>query len=216
MSQVLHLDASARNGGSLTRLLSHEFVELWKAGHPECTVRYRDLAAQPVAPVDGAWIAAAFDRSRAPGTPHPALRESDALVDELLASELVVIGTPVYNFTVPAALKAWIDQVIRVGRTFAPGAFPSRGLAGGRRVVVLTASMNDYLPPSPHAALDHLEPYLRTAFGFMGIDDVTLVRCSGAGEAEVLASLERARSRMRVLAGAAVPAGAGQPPRRAE
>lgn len=204
MSQLLHLDCSARQAGSLTRALSRQFVDAWVAAHPGTTVRYRDLAAAPVAQVDAAWIAAAFDRGSPPGTRHAALAVSDELVDELLASEVIVVGSPVYNFTVPAVFKAWIDQVIRVGRTFLPGAFPSRGLAGGRKVVVLSSSMNDYVPPSPHVALDHFEPYLRTAFGFMGMDDLTVIRCSGGTEADIAASRARAEERMQELIGLAV------------
>ena len=174
MPQLLHLDCSAREAGSLTRGLSRQFVERWVAAHPGTTVRYRDLAAHPVPQVDTAWIAAAFDRTSPPGTRHAALAVSDELVDELLASEVIVVGSPVYNFTVPAVLKAWIDQVIRVGRTFLPGAFPSRGLAGGRKVVVLSSSMNDYLPPSPHVALDLLPRLLQR--GSVPLDPTVRVR----------------------------------------
>ena len=126
MATLLHLDASARPGrsderpyGSHTRRLSARFVERWRAARPCDRVVYRDLGASPPAFVSGKWVHAAFTRpeQREPWM-REVLAESDALIDELLAADVIVAGVPMYNFGVPAAFKAYIDNIVRVGRTF--------------------------------------------------------------------------------------------------
>src|SRR5690625_2631916 len=126
MTRLLHLDASARPGrsgeqahGSHTRRLSARFVEAWKALRPDDPIVYRDIGQSPPPPVSGDWIHAAFTppAQREPWM-HQTLAMSDRLIDELLAADLVVAGVPMYNFGVPAGFKAWIDNIVRVGRTF--------------------------------------------------------------------------------------------------
>ena len=125
MIRLLHVDASARPGrsgesahGSHTRRLSARFVAAWKALRPGDPVVYRDVGQAPPAPVTGDWIHAAFTpANRREPWMREALAQSDALVDELLAADLIVAGVPMYNFGVPAGFKAWIDNIVRVGRT---------------------------------------------------------------------------------------------------
>src|SRR5262249_6401475 len=126
MTTLLHIDASARRGcsgrvphGSHTRRLTARFVATWRAHAPDDRVIYRDLAAQPPAPVTDRWIEAAFTPA-AQRTPWMAdvLGESDQLIDELIAADVIVAGVPMYNFGPPATFKAYIDNVVRIGRTF--------------------------------------------------------------------------------------------------
>ena len=185
MIRLLHLDASARPGrsdrqahGSHSRRLSARFVERWRALRPDDPVTYRDVGQAPPAPVTGDWIHAAFTApaQRAPWMGE-VLAESDALVDELLAADLIVAGVPMYNFGVPAGFKAWIDNIVRVGRTF--GFDRQREgepywplLAGmGKQLVVLGArGDHGYSPGGRIAAMNHVEPSIRTAFGYIGIE----------------------------------------------
>ena len=201
MSTVLHLDCSARRAGSLSRRMSASFVEAWVAQHPDDTVVYRDLALEQLPLVSDAWVDAAFSPAESLNASHRfALNRSDALIDELVAADLVVIGTPVYNFTVPAGLKAWIDQVARVGRTFAygPDGMPT-GLLGGRRLVIAASSGSG---PDLLAAMgmDHHSAYLRGFFGFLGITDVRIVSAWGHDAATVERTLEQAQGRLTEIA----------------
>lgn len=186
MVRLLHLDTSARPGrsgaqrhGSHTRRLSARFVAAWSALRPDDPVTYRDLGSAPPPPVTGDWIHAAFTppARRAPWM-REALAQSDALVDELLAADLIVAGVPMYNFGVPAGFKAYIDNVVRVGRTFGfdrdrVGVPYWPMLAGhGKRLVVLSArGDHGYGPGGRVEAMNHVEPSIRTAFGYIGITD---------------------------------------------
>jgi FMN-dependent NADH-azoreductase len=124
--RLLHVDASARMGrsdldphGSHSRRLSHRFVARWQARRPGDAVIRRDVAAHPPTPIDAAWITASFTPSdRRTASQAARLHESDTLVAELLAADLLVVGVPMYNFGIPSQLKAWIDNIVRVGLTF--------------------------------------------------------------------------------------------------
>jgi len=185
MLRLLHLDASARPGlsgrqphGSHTRRLSARFIERWRALRPGDPVTYRDVGAMPPRPVSGDWIHAAFT---APSAREPwmreVLRESDELVDELIASDLIVAGVPMYNFGMPAQFKAYIDNIVRVGRTF--GFDRARQgepywpmLAGqGKRLVILGARGDyGYAPGGRLAHLNHVEGGVVTPLRYIGIE----------------------------------------------
>jgi FMN-dependent NADH-azoreductase len=172
MSTLLHLDTSPLET-SVSRELGREHVAAWKADHPNGTVIYRDLAAKSPAAIDQAWIGASFtppDARTAEQKAH--LAESEALVDELLAADEIAIGVPMHNFTIPAALKLWIDQIVRPGRTFSYGGNGAEGLLKGRTATLLIATGGDYALGTPAAAMNFLEPYMRTLLGFIGITDV--------------------------------------------
>ena len=188
--RLLHLDSSARphrsdlmRHGSHTRRLTARFVDRWRAARPQDELMTRDLGAKPPSPVTGEWIHAAF-------TPAPqrepwmkaVLAESDALVDELLAADLIVAGIPMYNFNVPAQFKAYIDNVVRVGRTF--GFDRTRAgdpywplLTGANKTLVVLSSRGDfgYGKGERLEHMNHVEPSVRTAFAYMGITDVESV-----------------------------------------
>ncbi|MBA2676402.1 NAD(P)H-dependent oxidoreductase [Ramlibacter sp.] len=187
MTTVLHIDASARQGssreskyGSHTRRLSARFIQRWRAARPDDTVVYRDVGQEPPPPVTGEWIHAAFTppEQREPWM-HAALAVSDTLVDELLRADVIVAGLPMYNFNVPAQFKAYIDNIVRVGRTFGfdrarPGEPYWPLLTEQRKQLVILSSRGDYGYGSGAriAHMNHVEPSTRTAFAYIGITDV--------------------------------------------
>lgn len=190
MIRLLHIDSSARPGrsgehphGSHTRRLSARFLRRWQAQRPNDVVAYRDLAMHPPTPVTGSWVHAAFTAptQRTPRM-QAALTESDTLVDELLGADLIVIGVPMYNFGMPSTLKAWIDNIVRVGRTF--GFDRSRVgepywplLAGQGKRLVLLSSRGDhgYSPGSRLDASNHVEAGVMTPLRYIGIETVDRV-----------------------------------------
>ena len=177
MAHILHIDSSPRGDRSFSRKLSDEFVTSWKTAHPDDTVTYRDLGHNPVPHVDESWIAAAFSPPQA-HTPelNQAIKISDELVDEFLAADRYVFGVPMYNFNVPSTFKAYIDQIVRVGRTFTvseEGAF--QGLVTGKKMLIVTARGGSFTQGSPAAPYDYQEPYLKAVFGFLGITDVSFI-----------------------------------------
>jgi FMN-dependent NADH-azoreductase len=120
MASLLHIDSSPRGKRSHSRQLTREFVEAWKQAHPIDLITYRDVGRNPVPHIDESTIAAAYTPPELrPPELWDAVRYSDGLVDEFLAADVYVIGVPMYNFSIPSAFKAYIDQIVRVGRTFA-------------------------------------------------------------------------------------------------
>ncbi|QSJ14579.1 FMN-dependent NADH-azoreductase [Nostoc sp. UHCC 0702] len=177
MANILHIDSSPRGERSISRSLSYEFITSWKDTHPGDTVTYRDLGHNPVPHVDESWIAAAYTP---PETHTPelaqAIKLSDDLVDEFLAAERYVFGVPMYNFSIPSTFKAYIDQIVRVGRTFAIDENGYQGLVdSSKKVLVITARGGAYAPGTPFAAYDFQEPYLRAIFAFIGLTDLTFI-----------------------------------------
>ncbi len=204
MAHMLHIDASPRSDRSHTRRLTREFIDTWRKAHPADTVGYRDVGRDPPPPVDESWIAAAFTPPRERTLAmRKALRISDGLVDEFLAADVYVIGAPMYNFTVPSAFKAYIDQIVRVGRTFAfepeDEQQPYKPLVHGKRMFVVVASGDSgYESGGRFEQLNHLDPYLRTVFGFIGITDITFIYVGNDefGGHRLEQSVARARARI--------------------
>jgi len=185
MTTVLHIDASARLGrsdhqahGSHTRRLSARFVDRWRLARPQDPVLYRDVGRNPPPPVSGEWIHAAFTSpGRREPWMHDILAPSDMLVDELVAADVIVAGVPMYNFGMPSAFKGWIDQIVRVGRTFGfdrsrEGAPYWPLLADRPRRLVILSSRGDYGYADRLRAMNHVEDGIRTAFAYIGITDV--------------------------------------------
>lgn len=190
MSTILQIDSSARphgsdveRHGSHTRRLTARFIRRWRALCPQDSFIYRDVGAAPPAPVTGKWIHAAFTPpdQREPWM-HEALRESDHLVDELLAADVIVAGVPMYNFNVPAQFKAYIDNIVRVGRTFgfdrARAGEPYWPMLTDRtRTLVLLGARGDYGYGAGERLehMNHVERSVTTAFAYIGITDVHCV-----------------------------------------
>ncbi|MGV6476050.1 FMN-dependent NADH-azoreductase [Azotobacter vinelandii] len=176
MSRVLVIESSARQEGSVSRQLTAEFLARWKAAHPNDEIVVRDLANEPVPHLDidllGGWTKPAEQQSEAE---KAALARSERLTGELLGADVLVLAAPMYNFAIPSTLKAWLDHVLRAGVTFKYTENGPQGLLSGKRAFVLTARGGIYAG-SP---LDHQEPYLRQALGFIGIHDVSFIHAEG-------------------------------------
>ncbi|SAI23671.1 acyl carrier protein phosphodiesterase [Bordetella ansorpii] len=222
MTTLLHIDASARSGasgaqphGSHTRRLTQRFVEQWLALHPGATLIRRDVGAHPPAPVTGDWIHAAFTpEARREAWMHETLAQSDELVDELLAADVIVAGVPMYNFGPPAQFKAYIDNIVRVGRTF--GFDRQRAgdpywplLAGQGKQLVVLSSRGDhgYGPGERIAHLNHVETSVRTAFAYMGITDVhgAAIEYDEFGDQRLADSIARAEAKVDELSRSVCP-----------
>lgn len=184
MTHILQLDASARPGragtddhGSISRRLTHRFVSGWQNHRPDDSVTYRDIGGHPPSFIDQPWIQAAFTPSAQRSSwMTDTLAESDRLVDELAAADILVIGAPLYNFGMPATLKAWVDQVVRLGRTvdYEPNRpedpFIPLLADRPRHAVILSSRGESGLGPGgPMAHMNHLEPNLTTVLEFIGI-----------------------------------------------
>lgn len=181
MAHILHIDSSPRGERSQSRSMTREFVEQWKQANPTDTVTHRDIGRNPVPHVDEPWIAAAFTppEQRTPEL-WEAIRISDQLVDEFLAADIYVIGVPMYNFSVPSAFKAYIDQIVRTGRTVAfepnDAANAFKPLVLGKKMFIIEARGDSgFQPGGRYETMNHLDPYLVTIFGFMGITDITFI-----------------------------------------
>lgn len=176
MTQILHLDTSPRGERSISRTLAKQFVSDWQSAHPDHTVVYRDIGHDPVPFVTEAWIAGAFT----PPDQHTpemaaAIQVSDQLVDEFLAADRYVFSLPMYNFGISANFKAYIDQIVRAGRTFAVDENGYKGLVHNKNAVFILAQGGTYPEGSPAQAYDLQTPYLKLIFGFMGITDIEFV-----------------------------------------
>jgi FMN-dependent NADH-azoreductase len=179
MATLLHLNTSPL-ASSVSRELTREFVSNWKASHPTGQVIDRDLAANPPKPLDQATIYATFtpEEARQPEQ-KDLIAYSDEAIAELEKADEYVIGVAMHNFSIPAVLKLWIDQVVRRGRTFSYGAEGPKGLLSGKKATVLVATGGVYDAGSPYAAFNFIDPYLRTILGFIGITDVKFVTAGG-------------------------------------
>lgn len=201
MKTLLHIDSSPRGVRSHSRRLTAKFVEAWLRANAGGRVIHRDLGAAPAPMVSEEWIVAAFtDPAGHSAAQRAAIAVSNELVDELLAADELVIGAPMYNFNVSASLKAWIDQVVRVGRTVE---YPSyAGMAKGKKVTVISTRGEEYAPGKPWAGCDAQVPYLKQILGFVGIDDIAVVCAEGlAGPDDARRmSLERAAAEVERLA----------------
>lgn len=164
--KLLHIDSSALGQNSVTRELTAAIVAQWSAARSDLQVEYRDLDRDPLPHLDGAGLAKA-DPARA--------GQDEAVLNQFLEADVVVIGAPMYNFSIPSTLKAWIDRIAVAGRTFRYTEAGPQGLAGGKKVIVASGRGGLYTG-SP---ADFQEPYLRQVFAFLGIDEVEFVRAEG-------------------------------------
>lgn len=178
---LLHLDSSILGPNSMSRKLSANIAARLQAATPGLTVTYRDLAATPVPHLSGTYLMAAQagQSEHAPEIAADLAIGADVLT-EFLAADIVVIGVPMYNFTVPSQLKAWVDRILIAGQTFRYGADGRpEGLAGAKRIILGIARGGFYAPGMPTESAEHAETYLRTVFGFVGITAVEVVAANG-------------------------------------
>ena len=173
--KLLHIDSSVLGPHSVSRKVSAAIVQRLKAATPSLDVVYRDLTAAPLAHLSGPHLAAA--QGAAPDAAD--LAAGRTVMEEFLASDIVVVGAPMYNFTIPSQLKAWIDRIMVAGKTFKYGANGPEGLAGNKRVIVAISRGGFYGAGTPAAALEHLETYLRGVFGFIGVTRLEFISADG-------------------------------------
>ena len=165
--KLLHIDASPLGQHSVSRELTAAIVNQLRQEHPSLDIAYRDVSANPLPH----WTPVVDAQSEA-------ARLGNDIMDEFLAADVIVIGAPMYNFSIPSQLKAWIDRIAVAGKTFSYGEAGPKGLAGGKRVIVASSRGGVY-STGPAAGFDFQESYLRAVFGFIGITDVQFVRAEG-------------------------------------
>jgi FMN-dependent NADH-azoreductase len=180
---LLHIDASARFERSISRRLSAALLEEWTSLRPGDQVRRRDLAANPPPHVSEDWIAASFTpEDKRTDAMRKTLAYSESAIAELATADVIVLGTPMYNYGMPSALKAWFDQVIRIGRTFsfdlARGDWPLEPMLSGKQMVVVSARGEfGFQSGGPREKENHLDPHIATLAHFLGVarDDIHLI-----------------------------------------
>jgi FMN-dependent NADH-azoreductase len=199
LRRLLQIDCSPRMHYSYTRMLSGEFVSAWREAHPETTVERRDLATQPPPYISGA-VAHLLHTGSPPGgylspQDHEAIEIANAIAEQFIAADAYVMGVPMYYAHVPANFKAYMDHLAYFGRTVTLTSQGPQGLLTDKKAVVITARGFDYGPGSPIESYDLQEPWLRGAFAFIGITDVTFINLNGLdfGEEAVRGALSEAR-----------------------
>jgi FMN-dependent NADH-azoreductase len=208
MSTLLHINSSARNGRSLSRKLSGAFMNAWLQLEPAAEIITRDVGANPPPIITEDWIAAAFagDENVTPEQ-REALRLSDELIDEIERADLIVIGTPMYNYGMPAALKSWFDKVIRINKTFtfdlARGDFPLEPVMSGKKLVILSSHGEfGFGPGGVREKMNHLETHILTCAHYLGVEESHSISISYQefGDARHEASVADAFAAVPVLA----------------
>ncbi len=177
--KLLHIDSSILGEASVSRQLSAAIVRALTRVMPDTEVVRRDLDADPISHLDSRLLAAVRPDIAANGTADVAAEKGAAVLEEFLGADIVVIGTPMYNFTIASQLKAWVDRIIVGGKTFRYTEAGVKGLAGGKKVIIASSRGGLYLPGMPQAANDFQETYLRAILGFIGIEDIEIVRAEG-------------------------------------
>jgi FMN-dependent NADH-azoreductase len=180
MPTLLHIDASPLGDASISRHLSHQFVQKWQALNPTGKVIARDLTTTAISPINGSWIGAVYtpEASRTPEQ-QEILKLSETLIAELESADEYAIGIPMHNFGIPSTFKLWIDQIVRAGKTFVYIDGKPNGLLKNKKATFLIASGGTYDAGTVMASFNFVEPYLRTIFGFVGVTDTTSINAGG-------------------------------------
>lgn len=202
MAKLLHIDSSILGSNSVSRQLTAQIVASWRAAHPATDVSYLDLAVDTPSHLSAESLgfrlpAGAADLSDAQQRENAV---SEALVSQFLAADVLVIGAPLYNFSIPTQLKSWIDRVAQVGRTFKYTEKGPVGLAGGKTIIVASARGGVYSTSDAGNAMEHQESYLKTVFGFFGVTDVRFVRAEGLAMGEAAKTAALAAAQVEILA----------------
>jgi FMN-dependent NADH-azoreductase len=200
--KLLHIDSSILGAGSVSRTLSAAIVAAQQAQHPGLQVSYRDLAAQPVDHLSGGHLAAGQGAVPEDAALAADVADGAAVLEAFLAADIVVVGAPMYNFSIPTQLKAWIDRLAVAGRTFRYTEKGVEGLAGGKTVIIASSRGGFYGEGTPIAFLDHQETYLKGVFGFFGVTDIRFIRAEGValGDEQRGKSVQSAQAEIERLA----------------
>ncbi|MCD9087004.1 NAD(P)H-dependent oxidoreductase [Stenotrophomonas sp. SY1] len=177
--KLLHIDSSILGDNSVSRQLTAKLVHAARASTTTATVIYRDLAAQPVGHLAGAHLAAAQGATPESSTIQQDVNAGASDLETFLDSDVIVIGAPMYNFSIPSQLKAWIDRIAVAGKTFRYTEKGPEGLAGGKRLLIASTRGGIYAEGTPAAPMDYHETYLKSVFGFLGITDIQFIRAEG-------------------------------------
>lgn len=182
---ILHIDSSILGEHSVSRRLSRAVVNRLKALSPESRVTYRDLGGDPLPQQYGA-LTMAIAGMAPEGSKHDPqsglcqdVATSQRALDEVMAADTLVIGAPMYNFSIPSQLKSWLDAIVVANKTFRYDQTGVHGLLGDKRVIIASSRGGLYAPGTPGAAMEHHESYLRSILGFVGITRVEVVRAEG-------------------------------------
>lgn len=188
--KLLEIQSSVRQDRSVSRTLASKFIYQWRSYNPDTQYSLRDVGVNAPALITSNWVAANL-------TPSPdqteetkaLLAESDALIAEIFEADRIVLGVPMYNFGIPANLKAYFDNIIRVGRTvqYNRDTATFNGLLTGKKALIISPRVGNYAPGTPAGAMDFCAPYLRFILNFLGIQDVEYVDVphqGGAAEAQ--------------------------------
>jgi FMN-dependent NADH-azoreductase len=197
--ELLRIDSSAKRD-SVSRQLTSEFVAHWRREYPLGKVRERDLTLEVFSAITDEWISATrVLASQWTERQREALIRSDLFISELIAADVIVIGTPMHNFTISWPLKAWIDQIVRVGKTVVYGEHGAQGVLKSKRVIVISSRGGSYRPGTHLASKDFVEPYLRAILGWVGLNDITFIHAENqyrhhqalAGKAAALRQIQQ-------------------------
>ncbi len=199
--KILHLDSSVTGEKSVSRPLSQEAANKLKTLYPEAEYIYRDLIKNTlrhytaILRLYGDNVEQITDQQKAE------LETGTEILEEFLSADVVLIGAPMYNFGIPSQLKAWIDLIAVPGKTFRYGANGPEGLAGGKRVIIISSRGGLYGPGSPTQTYDHQEQYLRHVLGFLGVTDITVITAEGVayGPDKAAAAIAEAKAKIAQL-----------------
>jgi FMN-dependent NADH-azoreductase len=176
--KLLEVQASVRQEKSISRILSSEFMQIWQDFHPDGQYQQRDVGTHPPDHPTELWTTANYlpPNSRTPDMVK-ALAESDKLIEELFWADRLLLGVPMYNFSVPSTFKAYLDNIVRVNRTFTfdPASFMFEGLVSNKKALMITPSAGNFAPDTPMGGMNFCETYLRSILGFIGIEDITII-----------------------------------------
>jgi FMN-dependent NADH-azoreductase len=210
--KLLHIDSSPLGANSVSRQLTERTVAQWRATHPGTVVEHLDLAQDAPSHLNVDSLGFRMG-PKAEGLTEVQRREneiSERLVSQFLAADVIVVGAPMYNFSIPSQLKAWIDRVAQAGRTFTYTDKGPKGLAGGKTVIIASTRGGVYSTNPALAGLDHQESYLKTVFGFLGITDVRFVRAEGVAMGDEAKAKSLAAAELEISTHTAVAANEGK------
>jgi len=182
--KLLHIDSSILGGNSASRQLTAQAVQAWTAVHPNTQVDYLDLAADTPPHLSAQALGFRTGQEAATEEERRQNAISERLVSQFLAADVIVIGSPFYNFGINTQLRAWIDRILQPGRTFRYTANGPEGLAGGKKVIVVATRGGVYSTSEAGRSMEHQEGYLKTVLGFAGVTDVQFVRAEGLNMGE--------------------------------
>ena len=199
--KILHIDSSVTGEKSVSRPLSQDAAQALKAANPGAEYTYRDLVKNTLRHYTAVLRLYGDTVEQVTPEQKAEMETGEEILNEFLASDLILLGAPMYNFSVPSQLKAWIDLICVAGKTFRYGANGPEGLCGGKRLVVISSRGGLYGPGSPFETFDHQEKYLRDVFTFLGVKDISVITVEGAafGPEKAQAAIAAAKEKIDAL-----------------